>query len=305
MEAVIALPTGWINADKFEAALQTGLRITRRRLTKVTIRIPVGCKFLIEVILRLLSLCNQLIHAAIGVCLDFMGGQGDTMGYLDRIGFFEHLSPNVEVDPFRPALCASRVHRGGNGGLVEIERLSCDGVSTDDLIKRLEAAARRCCNRRDDANELGNATFYMFSELVRNVGMHSESELPAFAALQSYPNGNRLGVTVSDSGVGLLTSLRNGLMDRGSPEAALDDRELVITAFRQGLSRFDDDRHGNGLPSAARYALKYNGVLDLRLAEQRYVLRPASGAYVPSRAFLYGGLTPLLGTHIGFSLALA
>lgn len=64
-----------------------------------------------------------MIDAAIQVRLVFAEGMAGAMGYLDRMGFFEHLLPSAIVEPVRPMVSASRVHRGCNGGLVEFRDL--------------------------------------------------------------------------------------------------------------------------------------------------------------------------------------
>ncbi len=51
----------------------------------------------------------------------------------------------------------------------------------------------------------------MFSELVGNVYEHSRTQLDGYAVLQVYKNGNSARIAVSDSGDGLLNTLRPSL----------------------------------------------------------------------------------------------
>jgi hypothetical protein len=69
---------------------------------------------MIDGAIRLLSLANQLAFTTRRVRLDFEEGEGGTMGYLNRMGFFDHLAPAVEVLPSRPVYSGARLHRGSN-----------------------------------------------------------------------------------------------------------------------------------------------------------------------------------------------
>jgi hypothetical protein len=73
--------------------------------------------------------------------------------------------------------------------------------------------------------------------------------------------------------------------------------------FRQGISRHGVDR-GNGLKGCAAKAIKFDATLDVRLPNQRVLLRPARGAYEPNRALCYDQLPLLWGTHIAFAFGL-
>jgi hypothetical protein len=60
--------------------------------------------------IRLLSLANQLTRR---VRLNFEEGEFGTMGYLNRMGFFDHLHPDIEVLPGRPLWSVSTIDAGG------------------------------------------------------------------------------------------------------------------------------------------------------------------------------------------------
>ena len=45
--------------------------------------------------IRLLSLANQLAATTRRIHLDFEEGETGTMGYLNRMGFFDHLHPTA------------------------------------------------------------------------------------------------------------------------------------------------------------------------------------------------------------------
>jgi hypothetical protein len=89
----------------------------------VTIIVPADCKPLIDVVIRLLSLWNQVVAMTKRLRLQFVRGEQD-MGYLDRMGFFDHLARAGEVMPARPAYSRASLHRGGNRSPGEIQRFS-------------------------------------------------------------------------------------------------------------------------------------------------------------------------------------
>ena len=148
--------------------------------------------------IRLLSLCNQLVLSSRRVKLDFQ--DLNALGYLNRIGFFDHLAPLVQVTPSRPLFSAAYVYRGANAGVVEIARINKDHRDTT-LPIRLSAAVNGACGQRSDIKEITGAVWTIFAELIENVFSHSETPLDGYAALQVYKGGNSVALTVSDSGV--------------------------------------------------------------------------------------------------------
>jgi hypothetical protein len=252
--------------------------------------------------IRLLSLANQLIFTTRRVRLNFEEGEAGTMGYLNRMGFFDHLAPAVEVLPSRPVYSSAKLRRGSNSLLVEIARINKD-VRDDDLPNRLAAVVSSACNGRADVKELTGAAWMIFAELIDNIFSHSGTLLDGFAALQVYSGGNRLSVAVSDSGLGIMETLRPTLRTQFPRLVKLSDLDLLVEVFRQGISRHGTDR-GNGLNGCAAKAIKFDAIVDVRLPNQRVLLRPARGAYEPNRALCYDRLPLLWGTHIAFAFGL-
>jgi hypothetical protein len=111
---------------------------------------------MVDVAMRLLSLVNQLASTTRRVRLDFEEGESGTMGYLNRMGFFDFLADDVEVLPARPVYSAAELHRGGNAALVEIARINKD-ARDEELPNRLTDALMRSCHTRTDAAELEGA----------------------------------------------------------------------------------------------------------------------------------------------------
>ena len=93
----ITLPPTWIDSGALEAAIRSGGGPHGRGNYEIEITVPVGCKIMIVAAIRLLSLCNQLILSSRQVKLNFL--DADAVGYLNRVAFFDHLAPMVQVFP--------------------------------------------------------------------------------------------------------------------------------------------------------------------------------------------------------------
>ncbi len=258
---------------------------------------------MIDSAVRILSLANQLDFCTRRVRLEFLEGERGALGYLNRMGFFDHLSPTIEVMPSRPAYSGAEMYRGSNAGLVEIARINKDDRDRG-LPERLTQALMRSCRSRRDAKDLEGAAWTIFAELIDNVFEHSETPLDGYAALQVYKGGNQLLVAVSDSGLGIMQTLRPSLQTEFPRLVGLSDSALLVEIFRQGLSRHGVDR-GCGLKGSAAKAIKFKADLDVRLPNQRVLLTPARGTYQVNTAHCYDQLPLLWGTHIGFGFRLS
>ena len=104
---------------------------------------------MIDAAIRLLSLANQLAYTTRRVRLDFEEGESGTMGYLNRMGFFDHLAVMIDVSPNRPAYSGADLYRGSNASLVEIARINKD-ARDQQLPNRLTEALMRSCGDRAD-----------------------------------------------------------------------------------------------------------------------------------------------------------
>jgi len=104
------------------------------------------------------------------------------MGYLNRMGFFDHLAQAVDVSPERPFYSGAKLHRGSNSMLVEIARINKD-ARDDDLPTRLTDAISYACSSREDVDELKGAAWTIFAELIDNIFAHSATQLDGYAAL--------------------------------------------------------------------------------------------------------------------------
>jgi hypothetical protein len=219
------------------------------------------------------------------------------------MGFFDHLSQLIEVTPSRPGYSGASLYRGGNTGLVEIARINKD-YRDKSLPTRLTEALMRSCRGRRDAAELEGAAWTIFAELIDNVFEHSQTRLDGYAALQVYKGGNQLKVAVSDSGLGIMQTLRPSLQTEFPRLVGLSDTDLLVEVFRQGLSRHGTDR-GCGLKGSAAKAIKFKAELDVRLPNQRVLLTPGRATYQVNTAYCYDNLPLFWGTHIGFAFTLS
>jgi hypothetical protein len=225
------------------------------------------------------------------------------MGYLNRVGFFDHLSRSVEVLPSRPSFSGAKLYRGSNAELVEIARINKDHRD-DTLLSRLIDALSGACGTRSDAGDLKGAAWTIFAELIDNVFSHSATPLDGYAALQVYTRGGKLKVAVSDSGLGIMQTLRPALKAEFPRFAALSDVDLLVETLRHGLSRHGRDR-GCGLKGSAEKAIKFRADLDVRLPTTRVWLKPGSRSYEANMAYCYEHLPLLWGTHICFDFDLS
>lgn len=303
MLSEIALTTKWVNARELDRSLLRTIAPHDKDVGEVVVRVAGKCKLMVDASARLLSLLNQLALCTKRVVLEFEDAS-EAMGYLNRISFFEFLSPYVVVKPRRPAFAMGALRRGRSANLVELVPINRSG-RTQTLPTQLAERLGAACSQRTDEEGLTNAAFTVFSEIIDNVYSHvyenSQIELDAFIALQVYTNGGTAKVVVSDSGKGILHTLRPALSDPSLKR--LSDADLVVEIFRSGISRHGK-RRGCGLKASAEHAIKYKTELDIRLAECRIHLTPARGRYQANTAFCAEGLPLMWGTHLCFDFRL-
>ncbi len=302
---LISFAGTWVNGARFESTLlASGGAHEAPEGQPVVFHVSAGTRLMIDATLRLLSLANQLVACEKAVTLDFADGLTGAAGYLNRMGFFDHLDPRVHVLPARPRFSDARTYRGRNGTLVEIEPLPVlRGLGDRGLPRRLTEALLKTSGDRPDAKMLRSTTLSLLSELISNVYDHSQTQINGYAALQLYAHGNQVQVVVSDSGLGIVNTLRPALAAQAPGLMAMSDTELVVEAFRSGLSRYGLPERGTGLKSCARHAMKFNATLDVRLDEKRVTLRPIANAY-EATATGFEKQARLFGTHISFSFLL-
>ncbi len=302
----VSLPARWTDGGGIDSALNDGQRLFDSKAKSVTFVVPTGCALKIGACIRLLSIVNQLAYLGAHVEIFFEEGQLGAMGYLSRMGFFEHLAPAVAVTPDRPDITGRQMYGGGNRGLIEIASLST--VKRDmELPDRLAKTAAALHSDKTRGERLGDAVFTVFSELIGNVYDHSATKLTGFAALQSYSKGRKgrtVEIAVSDSGLGILATLRPALLNQGHPYGDLDDAELLIKAVSEGVSK-NGPGYGCGLHISAQKALILSANLEIRLPECRMNLVPKATEYTQeTMVYGYDGLPHIDGTHLCFDFYL-
>ncbi|PLX61609.1 MAG: hypothetical protein C0630_10645 [Sedimenticola selenatireducens] len=298
----IAFPNKWVSGQVFEQALRSSTALLTSPDMSVRFEIPSNCKIMVAAGVKLLSLANQL--KAIGKSVSMSFGVGSAaLGYLNRIGFFDLLDARITVEPERPSYSGAQLYRGGNKGLVEFAPIS--PIHQDrELPSRLERALTAALPDTVDRNAFGPAAYTVLGELISNIYEHSETNLDGFAVLQVYPQGKKAMVAVSDSGKGLIQTLRPALLMQDHALGSLDDASLLVEAFRNGLSRHGEGR-GNGLKQCATKAIRYNANLEVRLPNTYVRLVPSTDGYTPHTVYSQNDAPLLWGTHIAFEFALA
>jgi len=302
-ERLITFPDQWITAATFEQALLrawSGACSSPSKNTTITFSFPPSCKVMVDTAVRLLSLANQLAAAGIPVTFAFDGEQHEAISYLNRAYFFPLLSERVQVLPKRPDPERTARYQGQSPRLVEFRALH---PRYDEAVKavplQLADALEAAITRYPSSQQFDQTPYTLFSELINNVNDHSQTELDGFAALQVYQQ--RVLVVVSDSGIGLLETLRPKLLSQEAQH--LEDAELIRRFFRGELD-WDDRNKGQGLRECARRSLKHWGSVDIRLATSRVFFPPSRSGYERTNVQYSQGLAPLRGTHISFSFPL-
>lgn len=302
MHCLVSLPPRWVDSEHLEHALTASGGPHQPEVREVTFQFPTNCKVMVDAGVRLLSIANQLNQTTRRVTLDFEEGLTGTMGYLNRLGFFDHLAKEIVVRPERPAVSGAKTYGGTNKDLVEIARIN-PAHRDQDLPTRLSKAVAAALSNRSDVETLEGAIWTVFAELIDNVFSHSATVLDGYAALQLYRNGKTLRVIVSDSGRGIMDTLRPALKTQFPTLAALSDIDLLVEVFRQGISRHGPDR-GCGLKGSAEKAMKYNADLEVRLPQSRVLLVPANGVYKVNTALCFEQQALIWGTHVAFNFHL-
>jgi anti-sigma regulatory factor (Ser/Thr protein kinase) len=301
-EHIITLPDQWITADKFEQILRQTSTTTFFKSAGVIFRCTPSCRVMLEAAVRLLSLANQLVAEGIHVSIMFEGKQNKAMGYLNRANFFSLLSEQVQVLPARPDPTYVRHYQGHSKSLVEFTSIgSTYDEQVESIPTQLANALESAMGARPDREQLSRTAFTIFAELIANVYDHSRTSLDGFAALQVYAQGGRVQVVVSDSGIGLLETLRPKLFTQTTTR--LTDVELIRALFRGNLA-WNRERRGMGLGGCASNALKYKGSVGIRLARCSVHLKPSHGSYETANVQYQQDLVLIKGTHICFSFPL-
>jgi signal transduction histidine kinase len=221
----------WLTASEFEKAVLAAGSPLDGPQPKVKFALAKNSKVMIDALARLLALSNQLVAQGKAVTLDFTDC-GQTLTYLDRIGFFNHLHETVEVLPRRPRASRSTRYEGNNAGVVELLEIDPSNPNQN-IPERLGNSFARCAGAQYSVG-----AFTVLAELFRNVEEHSETITSGFAGLQFYKRAKHIQAVISDSGVGIVESLRPVLEDRYShvAEKVAKSREPGVALLKEVFS---------------------------------------------------------------------
>jgi hypothetical protein len=300
----VVLPSHWIDCTRLEWALRGGRGPFAGQETAVHFSIPQSATLMVDVAVRLLSLVNQLVYLGKRVILDFAGDvESRALRYLDRIGFFDQLHPNVIVRPERAGYSAAQRLQGTHRGLVEIVPLR--PVRPEHGVPgRVEHALLRAMRAGEKQERIAAAAYYLVAELTDNVYKHADSPVAGYAVLQVYHNARLARLAVTDSGEGLLRTLRTALPTFYPDKLGWGPERLIYHAFSEGkLSRLGHG-HGAGLKTCADRALQLRATMELRLS--RYALRLSAKHGVLCTRVGHACEQPALihGTHVMFEFPL-
>ena len=303
--------SSWLTCEGFEQSYSEIGNLIDSEESNIMVRLPEGFRVLLIAGARLISLINYLNYLGKNVTLDFELCKG-SMGYLDRLGFFDHIHSDIEILPNRPTTSRAKRYKGNSYNLVEIGDIDLNSFN-DELPEELTAAFT---NHTGESYYM--AAFTVFSELIGNVQEHSETSIPGFAALQFYEGKNshdsHIQTVISDHGLGLSNTLKENL-HKHYPKLAstmdLDcvasDLKLITKALTDGkLSRFghnpDGEARGLGLKRSQDYALKYNAEITVRQENLMVKLFFGDGKLIRSNHRT--DLEFLAGTHVCFDFIL-
>lgn len=292
-EVEVIFEPKWVRCHSFENSLTDTQLDTAKRVTFI---FPEKCRFLLETISRFLALCNQLVRDKKKVTID-LSANTDSLTYLSRAGFFNHLNEKVTILPDRPSNDAYKKHIGKNKNLVEFGAVDPQDQNKE-LVKQLTASfVARTSKKYDDA------AFTIFSELIGNIREHSATKQEGFAALQIYnpPNmPSHIQSVISDSGIGIADSLRPALKAFYPKFQKLSDIDLVKRVMSEGqISKHGSESgHGMGFKSSKEKALKFNAKYSVRQSDFSLEFQFVNGKLQPIKELT--GLVTIHGTHICF-----
>ncbi|MEQ3694657.1 MAG: ATP-binding protein [Thalassolituus sp.] len=303
----------WVNGisldksiDRMGSPLDTGC-------TSIIFIITKGCKILLEAAARLLAYSNQSTFLGKQVVIDFSDCQ-DTLSYFNRIGFFEMLHKDVQVEPNRPMFSSADLYKGNSEAVYEFGEVDPYDLD-EDIPQRLKHSFVNYAGEK-----YSQPAFTVLSELFGNVRDHSNSPIPGYIALQRYKGfkgrsgcgiSPHIQTIVSDSGPGITGTLKP-ILEKRYPKIfkkfdfsdLSSDPLLVYEVFKQGrISQSSDDGRGLGLKRTGDVASSYDAVISVR--EGCFELKITYKSGVLLKADFDLDLPRLMGTHICFDFFLA
>ncbi|MCK4085510.1 ATP-binding protein [Acinetobacter radioresistens] len=250
LEISFTCNSSWLSASHIEHALKKYPELLK--LSSNVIFDFSNKSLFLDCILKILSITNQLVNAGSKVTLKF-DKNSESISYLSRCGFFDKIHEDVEVLPSRPEISLAKLHNANSENLFEI--ISINANYDEYYLERLdELMAARLSD--GDRNFLLNKLSTFIGEIVGNIRDHGLSNIDGYIALQIY-NSTKIVIAISDSGAGLITTLRDEALIhyQAIPElrelkdpTLTNDIELLKYVFNKGrISRTGLDERGLGL----------------------------------------------------------
>lgn len=292
----------WITSSSFESILSKSGSPLMSPMSAVSFIFGDGCNIMMDALARLLALSNQLESVEKSVTLDFSSCKG-TLRYLDRAGFLEHLHSSIIVLPKRPVGSKANEFNGNNDGLVELKAINPISP-VQNIPELLKNSFVKCAGDSYSA-----PAFTVLSELFQNVEEHSAAETPGIAGLQFYKKANHIQAVISDSGLGIVGTLKPVIARRYpavlkfiAASSLPPDVALLQIVFSEGrISQKESDGCGLGLKRSSEVAKKYKAKITVRQEDFELVVRhdPSGTTFDYTQ-----NLVKLVGTHICFDFQL-
>ena len=117
--------------------------------------------------------------------------------------------------------------------------------------------------QRDDLGALE----WSMNEITDNVLTHADCDLGGILQVSTFENAGKVAVGVTDSGRGILESLRE------SHRELTDDADAIYKALEAGVTRHSDIGQGNGMAGALRIAMMSGGSIEITSGRAQVLYR--------------------------------
>lgn len=206
----------WLSADIVEQKLRQYPDLINQ---KCRIEFDFSDKFLLlDCILKILSLVNQLANTGAKVVIKF-APKSKGFSYLQRCGFFDNVDETVTILPYRPKESLAKKYNSNSDNLFEIFKITHE--YDDSLLDRIAELVGAKLSE-EDVQKLLNKLLTLIGELVDNIREHGLSAISGYIALQIY-NSGKIMIAISDSGSGLIHTLRTEALNHYQDNDALND----------------------------------------------------------------------------------
>ena len=169
--------------------------------------------------------------------------------YIKHQGFFECFQ--FESDAIEKRI-GSRVREENYSTGVPLKRL--DNLNYSYITRISEWLSNKCSVDSDIAFSIFNVTLV---EVINNVVQHSESPIGCFICAQTYPNENRLMLSIMDFGKGFLKSLCHSYPQLRS------NAEAIQLAIQEGTTSKGMRNAGRGLWILSDFLKECPGTLNI------------------------------------------